>query len=301
MKIACIICTKDRPVDLENVLKSIVDGVRKPDQLIIVDGSDNPIENVVKKFPELNPCYVTVRPPGLAKQRNVGISKLNSDIEWVGFLDDDLVLEPECLGSLEAFISKKGNDLYGVGMVINNQPTFSYNPYRTIFLTDFEPGGVITPSGCASAIRPVKQDLEVDWLYGGATFWKKKAFEEFSFDEWFSGIGYLEDVDFSYRVSRKYKLMLAASARCWHYQHPIPKEKLSANGAWHLVSWWYFARKHDFNRVVILWSMFGIFLSNVIHGVIRPSSNRLMGAAGNLKAFKVIFSKKVSTFQGFQK
>jgi GT2 family glycosyltransferase len=68
-----------------------------------------------------------------------------------------------------------------------------------------------------------------------------EMFKEFSFDEWFSGVGYLEDVDFSYRVSRKYPLMLAASARCFHYHHPVRKERMFHLGAWHLVAWWYFA------------------------------------------------------------
>lgn len=299
-KIACIICTKDRPIDLAKILGSMVDGTRKPDQLIIVDGSDEPVKDVVDKFAELNPLYLTVRPPGLAKQRNVGIKNLQADMDWVGFLDDDLVLEEHCLKSLEEFVENKP-DVYGVGLVINNQPSFSYHPYRSIFLTDIEPGGIITKSACPSAIRPVKSDLQVEWLYGGATFWRQKTFSEFSFDEWFSGVGYMEDVDFSYRVSRKHRLVLAASARCWHFQHKMKKEKMSAHGAWHFVAWWYFARKYQFNSILVLWSMFGVFISNLGHGLFKPQTNRLLSALGNLRAFKVIACGNVGSYKGFQK
>lgn len=300
MKIACIICTKDRPEDLRNLFISLRKQTRKADQIIVVDGSDQPIKNVLEEFNELNIDYVTVRPPGLAKQRNVGIKNLKSDMDYIGFLDDDLVLEDRCLENLATFVSEH-QEVKGIGLVINNQPVFSYNIYRTIFLTDIEPGGIITKSGAASAIRPVNSDLKVDWLYGGATFWNASVFKEFKFDEWFSGIGYLEDVDFSYGVSRKYPLMLASNARCFHYCHPVKKHRLINHAAWHFVAWWYFANKYQFNKIYVLWSMFGVCLSNIGHGILRPSSYRLLSCKGNLKAFLVILTGRVQQFKGYQK
>lgn len=298
--LACIVCTKDRPEDLGNLFVSIAKQSRKPDQIIVVDGSDNPIKHVVDRFPELKIDYVTVRPPGLAKQRNVGIKQLRAEINWVGFMDDDLVLEEDCIENLEEFLGKN-SEVKGVGLVINNQPTFSYNFYRTLFLTDVEPGGIVTRSGNAAAIRPVKEDMKVEWLYGGATFWNTDVFKEFKFDEWFSGVGYLEDVDFSYGVSRKYLLMLASSARCFHYCHPVKKHRLVNHGAWHFVAWWYFARKYGFNPILVLWSMVGVLISNLGHGILRPQTHRIRSAWGNLKAFKVILFGEVQNFKGFQK
>lgn len=298
--IACIICTKDRPDDLTKLFKSLDQQSRKPDQIIVVDGSDNPIKHVVDAFPSLKVDYITVRPPGLTKQRNAGVKLLRPEIKWVGFLDDDLVLEPTCVEALDSFVNNHP-DVRGVGLVINNQPTFTYHPYRTLFFTDEEPGGVITKSGSAAAIRPVKEDLKVDWLYGGATFWHTDIFKEFSFDEWFSGVGYLEDVDFSYRVSRKHPLMLASQARCFHYQHPMRKARMIHHGAWHFVAWWYFASKFHFNKLLVLWSMLGIFISNLGHGIAKPSSHRIRSAIGNLKAFYVILTGQVKNFKGFQK
>ena len=65
-----IICTKDRPGDLSKLLNSLQKQVKKPDCVLIVDGSDSPIEYLLKDFPELNFKYLSVRPPGLTKQRN---------------------------------------------------------------------------------------------------------------------------------------------------------------------------------------------------------------------------------------
>lgn len=304
MKICCIVCTKDRPVDLKNLLESINRQTRKPDQFIIVDGSDDPIKHVLDGFPGINFDYLTVRPPGLVKQRNAGVKLVRPDMDWVGFMDDDLVLEDECIENLAKFIEEKPA-VKGIGLVINNQPTSNENLlfkiYHGVFLTDKRPGGLMTKSGMASGIRPVKEDQQVDWLYGGATFWNKDVFKEFKFDEWFSGVGYLEDVDFSYGVSRKYPLMLASTARCFHYFHPVKKEKLINHGAWHFVAWWYFASKYHFNKLLVLWSMVGMCLSNFLHGLLKPSTNRTRTALGNLKAFKVILSGGVISFKGFQK
>ena len=304
IKIACIVCTKDRPEDLKNLFVSFEKQTRKPDQIIIVDGSDTPIKHVLDAFPTIHFDYVTVRPPGLAKQRNVGIKNLRPEMQWIGFMDDDLVLEPDCIEKLEEFILKKP-EVKGIGLVIDNQPvsnpSMAFHLYHSIFMTDKEPGGIITKAAMASAIRPVKEDLRVDWLYGGATFWNTQVFKEFKFDEWFSGVGYLEDVDFSYGVSRKYPLMLASSARCNHYFHPVKKHRLVSHGAWHFVAWWYFANKYKFNKILVFWAMIGIWISNLAHGILKPSTHRLHTSWGNIKAFMVIFSGKVSEFKGFQK
>jgi GT2 family glycosyltransferase len=299
--IIAIVCTKDRPDDLTSLLTSLRVQKRKFDKVIIVDGSDEPINHVTEHFTDLNLEYTHVSPPGLTKQRNVGISLLPQDYNWVGFLDDDLVLEEDCVSNLNQFI-EKNNDVKGIGLRINNQSILRPSIYRTIFFTDIGNGGVVTKSGHASAIRPVTEDQDVNWLYGGATFWNKEIISNYSFDEWYSGIGYLEDVDFSYNVSRSHRLMLCSSARCFHYSHPVSKNKLYRLGAWHFVAWWYFISKwKEFNKLTVLWSMFGVFISNFGHGLLLPRTNRLRSALGNLAAWKVIATGNVRGFKGFQK
>lgn len=305
LKLAIIICTKDRPNDLTNLLRSLDQQTIKPEKIVVVDGSDDPVREIVHSFSSLNTTYTHVHPPGLTKQRNRGISLLKGQCDWIGFLDDDIVLKQDALENLHKFILKN-LEVKGTGLVITNQEQLSHglidNLFRILFFTDKEPGGMITKSGKASAIRVVKNDQRVEWIYGGATFWHKDIISEFSFDEWFSGVGYIEDVDFSYRVSRKYKLMICASAQCFHYHHAIRKERFFDMGTWHFVAWWYFIIKNgNFSRFLVLWSMLGMFLSNLFFGIIKPSTFRLRSAIGNLKAFYIIFTGKVFNYQGYQK
>ena len=301
MKIALMIPTKDRPDDLRKLLKSISSQTRKPDQIVLVDGSGDPVQFVVNEFDALDIDYVQVRPPSLPKQRNVGINSLREDVNWAGFLDDDLVLEPGAIENIENFVNEAGDPkLRGVGMKILNQPTAKVSLFNRIFLLTGREGQV-TRSGFASEIPAVTEDISVDWVYGGATFWHAEVFNEFQFDEWFKGTGYLEDVDFSYGVSRKYNLRVCEKSQCNHYSHPIRRSKQKAIGEWQITAWWYFVSKYkDFSSVLVFWSMIGVIIRNVV-GAVLLSRDKLLRLSGNLKGLVRILNGTAKEARGFSK
>jgi glycosyltransferase involved in cell wall biosynthesis len=306
MNICLIICTKDRPKDLTTLLNSVKNQTRLPNRVLIIDGSDDPIKHVLENFKDLPLEYSAVRPPSLPKQRNVGIGLAGDTGAWLGFLDDDLVLVDNALEKLEHFVDtnleSKESMLGGVGLVINNEGLMKYSRWREFCLLDKLPGGIFTSSGCPAAIRPVNKDQDVEWLYGGATFWKSDIFKEFSYDEWFSGTGYYEDIDFSYRVGQKYRLALSAESRCFHYSHPVRKERLIALGTWQLTGWWYFISKvKTFKKRYVFWSMFGLTLNNLGVGLISFNTGRIRKAIGNIKGWFLILSGKALLKKGFSK
>lgn len=302
LNFSLIICTKDRPFDLNRLLESVVNQEKSPFEVIIVDGSDSPVSEVASRFFDRLPIkYFELRPPGLTRQRNFGISKLSEDSEWVGFLDDDLELVDSTLQALESFLNKNV-DLGGVGLKIKNQPNPPKSLIKNLMLLDDYPGGVVTASGAAGAIRPYSSSRNVEWLYGGATFWKKEILDEYDFDEWFSGVGYCEDLDFSYKVSRLHKLMLCAEAECFHHDKEISIEKMVPMGEWSIVAWWYFARvKHDFNVFLVLWSMAGLSLANLSYAFLRLSKKNWNYFKGTILGLKKIALGRVVSHKGFQK
>ncbi len=97
LKIAFVIATKDRPKDLREMLLSVRVQTRRPEQIVIVDASKDAVEAVVQEFPELNTCYKQHWPPSAAAQRNAGLAAVEPDIGLIGFMDDDIVLEPDAL------------------------------------------------------------------------------------------------------------------------------------------------------------------------------------------------------------
>ncbi|WP_127717845.1 glycosyltransferase family 2 protein [Halobacteriovorax sp. HLS] len=302
MQIGCIVPTKDRPVDIKNLLNSLASQKRKPEVIIIVDGSDNPVKEVVDQFSQqLNIIYKTLRPPGLARQKNKGISLIPKEIDWVGFLDDDLVLEEDCISNLFDYLCSD-KEVKGVGLSINNQPIVKHESLKKLLLLDKKPGGNFTLSGFPSAIRPTGQNLQVEWVYGGATFWKKEVLSQYKFDEWFSGVGYLEDVDYSYRVSRKNKIVIRNECRCWHYHHEINTERLPLLGQWHFVAWWYFVSKtNNFNKFLTIYSMLSLALFNLAIGLILRNKRSYNTSLGNFKGLKTILYGNTQDFKGFQK
>ena len=81
-RIAFVVPTKDRPDDLRRMLNSIEAQSVHPEEVIVVDGSKDSIEELVKEFPILRIKYVRCYPPSLAKQRNVGMAAVAPGLLW---------------------------------------------------------------------------------------------------------------------------------------------------------------------------------------------------------------------------
>jgi hypothetical protein len=60
MSLTIIIPTKNRFLDLEIALTSITSQIRSPDQLVLIDQSDNPIP-ILRSSPFVAACQIRVR------------------------------------------------------------------------------------------------------------------------------------------------------------------------------------------------------------------------------------------------
>ena len=92
-----IVCTRNRPVELDSCLRAL-SAVNAGDfRLLVVDnGSDSrEVREVVRKW---RAQYVREPVPGLARARNTGARSCNS--EFVAYLDDDCLPEPGWLPAL---------------------------------------------------------------------------------------------------------------------------------------------------------------------------------------------------------
>lgn len=300
--LSLVVPTKDRPQDMRKLLTSISKQTRLPDEIIVVDGSKPTIDDVIVDFPDLKIKHVPVYPPSLPKQRNAGIAASKNKSGWLGFLDDDVVLEKTALEEIEKCIHSNGSNLKGIGLSILNQPVSQVNWYNSLFLIGDSSGGKVTKAGFPSAIPPATNDMSVEWLYGGATFWNVSVFENFSYDEWFQGTGYMEDVDFSYAVSKKHELKVCSKAQCYHNSHPIRRSRQLGMGEWQLTSWWYFVKKYKhFSYPLVFWGMTGVFLKNALSVLIKRSPDAALRCLGNLRASLKIVNGSALRHKGFSK
>jgi GT2 family glycosyltransferase len=290
-RVAYVVPTKDRPDDLRKMLRSLVGQTRRPDQVIVVDGSSEPVQCVVEEFPELAANYVRVFPPGLAKQRNAGMAVLRPEISVAGYLDDDLVLEPDATEKMMKFFEDARDDVGGAAFSIINQPAVSTSKAAEFFLlSDTRPGKMLR-SGFQSQIPFVRDTVETDWLYGGATLWRREVIREYSYDEWYVGTGFLEDVDYSFRVRQKFRLFVVGNARVYHYSRPIALERNFLLGRHQVVNRTYFVRKmRKFSNAAFAWSITGQFFHNLMSSVARRNTAGIRRAMGNLAGLTDLLS-----------
>jgi len=288
-RIAFVVPTKDRPDDLRKMLASLAKQTRRPDQVVVVDGSDPPVRAVVEEFALLPIEYVRVFPPSLARQRNAGMARLSNGITLAGYLDDDLVLEARAVERMLEFWDKATPQIGGAAFTITNNPPPGALSLKQLFgIDDARPGRMLR-SGCPSSITPQPADIETDWLCGGATVWRRQVIESYRYDEWFVGTGFMEDIDFSCSVRERYRLFVVADARLAHYSKPVRSDRQQLLGKWQVVNRMHIVRKHRARglSVAAAWyASLGLFLLNAAAAVIRvrrdPWNRALGNAAGML-------------------
>ncbi len=303
-RIAYVVPTKDRPDDLRKLLVSLSRQTVNPRQIVIVDGSDPPIRDVVDGFPDLPLAYVRVFPPSLAQQRNSGMAALADGITVAGYLDDDLELAEDATERMRDFWQTAGPEVGGAAFTIVNQPLRHplFGRISEIFLLNGPAQGRMLRSGFPTAITPRPESLRTDWLYGGATLWRREVIAEYSYDEWYIGHGFLEDVDYSYRVSRAYELWVVADARCWHWPRPILRRQNARLGRQQVVNRLYFVRKlGGFSRVAVAWALFGQGVRNTLESVRDRNTAGLYRLWGNVQGAVDAMRGRTGSVEGIWK
>ena len=285
-KIAIVVPTKDRAEDLRKMLASAASQTRKPDQLIVVDGSNPDVRFVVEEFAgALAIDYIRVFPPSLAAQRNAGMAALRPDITLAGYIDDDIVLEPAALKHMMAFWDAAGADVGGAAFNITNNPPPHWQSLKRWLGIDDPTPGIMLRSGFPSSISYQTKTIETDWLYGGATVWRREVIRRFPYDEWYIGTGYMEDVDYSFNVREHYRLALAGDARLAHYSHPVRPERQFLLGQWQVVNRMHLVRKFRRRGLSIAhaWiASIGLFILHGLQAAARLDHAAWNRAKGNL-------------------
>ncbi|HJS01103.1 MAG TPA: glycosyltransferase, partial [Flavobacterium sp.] len=247
MKFSLIICTYMRPQQLLTLLQSVREQTLYPDEILIVDGSTNKETAQILKenqFQNLHYFLVKEKDRGLTRQRNFGISKVDTQSEVLCFLDDDTVLESNyfenLLNTYKLFPAALGAGGYIFNEVKWVKVEDNYLPNRNEFCfdgwkrkdgsrfvlrkkmnldTDCPPG--FSPSfshgRSVGFLPPTNKIYQVEQLMGGASSFRKSVFQDFQFSTYFEGYGLYEDADFTLRVSKIGNLYLNTAAQLSHY------------------------------------------------------------------------------------
>lgn len=290
-RIAFITPTKDRPEELRKMLASLAEQTRCPDQVIVVDASNISNQEVVTEYPNLNISYLEWRnQPSAAAQRNGGIALLEDDINLVCFFDDDQTLNYDALKIMEQFYLDNDTErLAGTAFYCSDYDKFLGN-YGLFFKNSrlckklglYASAGRVAKSGWQSMIKSTTENLELEWMSSSAMMLKRDILQQYSFDTFFQGYSYLEDLDFSYSISRRYQLILVAKARFDHFHSTNSRISQYKFGIMEVVNRQYFVRKHQLS---IPHYRIGVF----IRWCISMATGDLQRSWGNIVA---LFIKK---------
>jgi GT2 family glycosyltransferase len=266
-----IICTRNRLDPLLVCLQSIAQQTYPISQLIIVDSSDQPLQSLAQftdlfcfnRFPNVGLAYLHTR-PGLTFQRNRGITCATADI--VFFFDDDIVLSPQYVEYLMETFHSHPEYGGGMGTFAGVRPVQKRlgDYVRRLFLLNYSAAkGRMQKSGLPTHSHGRSEFMEVEILSGVAAY-RASVLREFAFDEKATGYAYMEDVDFSYRVSRCHKLFYDPRAILEHHHAPTGRDGIRESRKMYLVNHNYFFFKNIYPSchwciVHYLWAVMGLF------------------------------------------
>lgn len=233
LPMSVIVCTRDRPNDLERCLASLEDLTHPQFEVIVVDNAPTTdvTRCIVESLADNGVRYLRVDAPGLSRARNAGVRAAKYD--YLAFTDDDVVVDARWLEALGRGFAADRDIGCVTGLVASGQlesrsqryfdrrVTWAQNTNVTVFRLHDPPAGV--------PLFPFQFGA-----YGtGANFAAKRSllFELGGFDEALgagSPTGSGEDSDLFVRVVLEgHALLYQPDAVVWH-KHRVDDEGLSA-------------------------------------------------------------------------
>lgn len=273
-----IICTRNRIADIVKCLESLVLQTALPQEIIVVDSSDQPLHersefNNIFNAQRFNGVILKYQhtSPGLTYQRNVGIGLATQDI--VHFLDDDVIVASHYLASMRNVFEECPQYAGGMGTVTNIPVPAKFNWHRIlryIFLLQRDcASGNFTLSGMPTHAYGTKALRDVQVLGGCCMAYRSWVFKKHLFDERLVRYGFMEDCDFSRRISYEYPLFYNPHARLEHHPSVSNRDGIVDNRAMYIRNYRYLFYKNiypksRFKRVAYWWSIVGLFVEAIL-------------------------------------
>lgn len=167
---------------------------------------------------------------------------------------------------------------------------------KSFFIMESPRKGKVLASGFRSAFPRVPQStpfLPVEWLQGGNMACRREVLQRFRFDEnleLLSPYALSEDIEFSLRVGRTYKLAVTSRAKLIHKHTPTGKLDPRKQFVSIVVNQHYIVNKnmdHLGNIVAFWWAVLGIMLSCVVLLIFRPCEKNWQRLSGVIEGIRI--------------
>ncbi len=222
-----VVPTYRRPMEVVGLLEMLIGLPDTPAEVIVVDGSPNRASHELVKPWAMGAelpfdLIYLFSPPGLTRQRNVGVDAARGD--YIFFLDDDCLPQP---GFFRAIRDVFQNDRTGAvgavgGSLINEMNRPLSRRWQLRFALRLVPRGepgryYPTATSVPRALAtPFTGTRPTDVLPGAAFACRREVLRRHRFSEFFDGYSQGEDLEMSLRIGRDWQLVWSGDARAIH-------------------------------------------------------------------------------------
>jgi GT2 family glycosyltransferase len=262
----------------------MVQSTVRPKSIVVVS-SGCPIDDVISEFNELLKIdYFHSEMTGQVNQKKLGISRLQKEIPWVLFLDDDLLLAPKAVEKAFETLAKfrsVGDDILGIGLGLTPTSRMKRTSQIQNFvghvlrLSSGTPGKVIRSGQGVSYLESPKP-IYTEWL-NGASMWKTESALDYTNFVPSSNYAACEDLVFSYQQSKKGKLLFAPDAKVL-FQDAEPNDYNRSQAIISSTAWRYFFVKS--NPELSQWQLMYSQLGRLAYILVTQPRNREAIRAG---------------------
>ena len=233
-RFSVVIATRGRPATLRETLASVARCDPPPEETIVVDGDE---ARSAEPIAEAASARYAHSARGLTVQRNAGLDLARGDV--VVFVDDDTELDPDLFAALAA--GYRDPQVVGVTGPVQDRDLRRFGNMRSRWRRVLPGGGregSRTRFGYPRWVQDESRERDVEYMLGGLMTARRDVAARVRFDERLSGYAYLEDEDFSYRLSRLGRIRFLPAARVVH-KNVGAESKLGAGA-------------REFNRTVVV-------------------------------------------------
>ena len=277
--ISVVIPTRDRLEDLSSLLRTLLHQVYPPKEVIIVD--DSPSRSAREMGLFFYPQFISIgcslklvasSAEGLTRARNLGIKASQSDA--VFFTDDDTELSPEVLLIVATFFKETPAALGIQPKIVTTEPFKGRsiienltNALYKVFMQNYFKKDTLTVQRSGFSVFPI----EITRVFSakrlsGSCCYRREVFSEINFDINLKRWGFMEDLDFSYRLYKKHPESLFVIPRT----QILHKTSLSAR----------LPNKLSIQMKTVYW--FYVFFKDVFDGSVKNLLAFMWALAGNL-------------------
>lgn len=195
MKLHVIVASIGRAELLAATIGHLSSQTRKPDSVLVVSVSPADVAGVPTQADF--PIEVIFAEMGLPKQRNAGLRHVQGKADIIVFFDDDFVPSLTYLAELENLFETRPDVVGATGRVIADGIKTPGISFRDAVLLN---AGDVAPQ--------IATERQMPALYGCNLSARASATKDLWFDENLPLYGWQEDVDFSYQLGKRGKLLL---------------------------------------------------------------------------------------------